>query len=414
MTKNLSHAQKRNDLLPVAQETVPRPDSRTALLVPMVPVVLGLALHAMAVVLVPLVAAILIALSVMPLRDRERDHVPERLGRLGTAAAMTLILVVLCLFFSGLWFAVQLVLSQLPAQPGQIIEALQSAGSETGQGSLTENAATGAVATGQGGSPAARAAAEGAEEGGTPVELLPESASWLFRMLGDRLAGAGAGLAATILNSALATSAGLTIILVLTLLILIESEEWQAKVAAVAGARTEWRLTESAAVIAGKVRAYLVLRTGLGLATAALYAFWLWLLDVDLLLVWALATFLLSFVPVVGSLVAGLLPVAYALLSRDWGTVLIVGAGLLVIEQVLGSFISPKLEGDHIALSPLVVLVSLLFWGWIWGIAGAFLAVPVTVSLAVLGAHVPRLRPWALLLTDRTRMRDLSKVTQPE
>jgi len=416
--QNVSHARNPNGPLPVAQEPALRPDLRTVCLALIVIILLGMALRAAAVVVVPVVAAILIALAVIPLRDRVRAHLPERLGWLGTAAAMTLILAVLGLFFSGLWLAAQLVLSHLPAQPAQpaqIVEALQSAGNETGQGSLAEGAAAGAAASGEGESPAEAAAAHGAErDEASQGKLLPESASWLFRRLGDRIAGAGAGAAATILNSALATLAGLTIVVFLTLLLLSESEEWQEKVAAVTQARTEWRLTESADVIAGKVRAYLILRAGLGLATAALYTLWLWLLDVDLVLVWALATFLLSFVPVVGSLVAGLLPVGYALLTRDWSTVLIVGAGLLVIEQVMGSYVGPKLEGDHIALSPLVILVSLLFWGWIWGIAGALLAVPVTVSLAVLGAHVPCLRPWALLLTDRTTLRGLSEVTQPD
>jgi AI-2 transport protein TqsA len=206
--------------------------------------------------------------------------------------------------------------------------------------------------------------------------------------------------------------AGLVIVFFLTLLILAESADWGEKLRTVAQPRTEWRLTESAEVIAGKVRTYLLVRTVLGLATAALYALWLWLFGVELIFVWALLTFLLSFVPVVGSLIAGLLPVTFALVMQDWGTALMVGAGILVIEQVMGNYVEPKLEGDHIAVSPLVVLMSLLFWSWIWGIPGALLAVPATASLAVLGAHVPALRSWALLLTNRTTMRGLREVTR--
>lgn len=339
---------------------------RTMLPVIVAVILIGWALRALAVVVVPLAASVLIALAVMPLRDRVRNHVPERVGWLGTAAAMTLILVVLGLFFGGLWLAAQQVLSELPARPGQIVEALQSAGSEPGQSSLAEGAAAGAATTTDGESPAERTTANGgAEQGGAPDELLPESARWLFRMLSDRIAGASAGVAAVILNSALATLAGLAIIVFLTLLILTESETWREKVATIATPRTEWRLTESAEVIAGKVRAYLVLKTALGLATAALYALWLWFMGVGLVLVWALSTFLLSFVLVVGSLAAGLLPVAYALLTQDWGAALLVGAGILVIEQVMGNYAAPKLEGDHIALSPLVILLALLFWTWV-------------------------------------------------
>jgi AI-2 transport protein TqsA len=79
-------------------------------------------------------------------------------------------------------------------------------------------------------------------------------------MIGDRIAGAAA-------------------------MILTESEEWREKVAATTKPRTGWRLTESADVIAGKIRSYLILRTALGLATAVLYGLWLWFMGVDLVLV---------------------------------------------------------------------------------------------------------------------------------
>ena len=67
-----------------------------------------------------------------------------------------------------------------------------------------------------------------------------------------------------------------------------------------------------------------------------------------------------------------------------------------------------------IAAVAMVILVSLVFWGWAWGIAGALLAEPVTVGLVVLGAHVPVLRPWALLLSNQTDWAGLDEATQPE
>ena len=104
----------------------------------------------------------------------------------------------------------------------------------------------------------------------------------------------------------------------------------------------------------------------------------------------------------------------YALVTQDFSTALYVAIGVLVIEQVMGNLVDPKVSGDRIAVSALVVLVALLFWSWLWGIPGALLAGPVTVSLIVIGAHVPALRPWALLLSDRTDMAGLREATKPE
>ena len=212
----------------------------------------------------------------------------------------------------------------------------------------------------------------------------------------------------------MAIVSALVVIFFLTLLILIESGDWRKKIASITHRRNEWRLTESAEVIAQKVRAYLLIRAVLGLITAALYGLWLWFFGVGLILVWAILTFLLNFVPTVGSIIAGLLPTVYAFVTLDFGTAVGVGIGLLLIEQVMGNFVDPKVAGSRVAASPLVVLVALLVWSWIWGVPGALLAVPVTVSLIVLGAHVPVLRPWALLLSDRTDMAGLKDATKPQ
>ena len=421
-----------------AADAVGRPGLRTGVLVLIGLILLGWALHAMAVVMVPLVASVLIALAIMPVRDAVRARVPERFGWLGVVAAMTVILLILAVFFGGLWLAAQRVVGEIPAGPGEIVEQL-------GAGEATDpirGAEAGAIAAGRDGegsrtAPRAGDGGRGAEpEGGEPAAGatqgqrdaeespgagrvgplggLPAGTSELLREIGNRAAGAAGGVAVTILNSALSIVAGLVLIFFLTLLILIESDDWRLKLQTVARAPVRWRLNESVGVIAGKVRAYLVVRAVLGIVTAALYAAWLWFFGVGLILVWALLTFLLNFIPTLGSLIAGALPVIYALLTQDLGTALLVGAGILVIEQVMGNYVDPRLAGNHIAISPLVILLSLLFWGWIWGIAGALLAVPVTVALVVLGSYVPALRPWSLLLSDRTTMRGLDDATRSE
>lgn len=404
-------------------------DRRTGLLVVVALILVVWGMRAMAVVLVPLVSAILIALAVMPIRDAIRARVPGWLGWLGHVAAMLAIVFVLALFFGGIFVAARQIVAQMPDPGGQLAEMLQSneagggtvddGGSAEGTGSglaagAREGAAAAVEGSGDDSGESVRPGGEGSGGGGLRSLLPGGSPGEVLRSLGERAAGAATGVATAILNGVLGLVAGLVLIFFLTLLILLESGEWRRKLHEIARPMLQWQILDSAEVIASKVRRYLAIQAVLGLATAVLYGLWLWFWDVDLILVWSLLTLLLVFIPTVGSLIAGVLPVAYTLLTQDLATALGVGAGLLVIEQIMGNFAEPRFQGRNIALSPLVILGSLTFWVWVWGLAGALLAVPVTVALLVIGAHMPATRPWALLLSDQTDIEGLREVTRPE
>lgn len=396
-----------------------RPAIRTILLVIIALVLSGWALHAMSSVFVPLVASVMIALAVMPVRDWVQRRVSRKFGWLGVVAAMTLLLLVVGLFFGALWLAAQQVIAQVPGGTGQITQVIEQAMPQ--EGAEAQGGTEAQPPQGDAGSSLPLGLPSGVAEpsalGQVPQagqESGGESAGGLASRFGDTLVSVLTRVAKTLLGSAVGIVSALVVIFFLTLLILIESRDWGRKISTITHWRTEWRLTESAEVIAQKVRAYLLIRGVLGLATAALYGLWLWFFGAGLIFVWALLTFLLNFIPTVGSIIAGLLPVIYIVATQDLGTAVAVGAGLLVIEQVMGNFIDPKVSGNRISVSPLVVLVGLLFWSWIWGIPGALLAAPVTVALVVLGAHVPILRPWALLLSDRTDMEGLTEATRPK
>ena len=396
-----------------------RPAIRTILLVIIALVLSGWALHAMSSVFVPLVASVMIALAVMPVRDWVQRRVSRKFRWMGVVAAMALLLLVVGLFFGALWLAAQQVIAQIPGGTGQITQVIEQAMPQ--EGAEAQGGTEARPPQGDAGSSLPLGLPSGVAEpsalGQVPQagqESGGESAGGLASRFGDTLVSVLTRVAKTLLGSAVGIVSALVVIFFLTLLILIESRDWGRKISTITHWRTEWRLTESAEVIAQKVRAYLLIRGVLGLATAALYGLWLWFFGAGLIFVWALLTFLLNFIPTVGSIIAGLLPVIYIVATQDLGTAVAVGAGLLVIEQVMGNFIDPKVSGNRISVSPLVVLVGLLFWSWIWGIPGALLAAPVTVALVVLGAHVPILRPWALLLSDRTDMEGLTEATRPK
>jgi AI-2 transport protein TqsA len=408
-----------------------RPDLRIVFLAIIALVLMGWALKGLSAVLMPLTAAILIALAVMPVRDWVKARVPGWMSWLGIVAAMAVVLLVLAVFVGVLVLAARQIVGELPVGAGDVVEMIQGGqegesgqgGSGDGENEVAEGAEAGASgaledaagAEGQAGG-GAQSGAEQAQEPAATEEggLFGGSAMETFRTIGQRALGAAGGAAAAILNSAMAVLASLVLVLFLTLLILAESGDWRRKVMAALPWPDDWRLKESSDVIAQKARAYLLSQAGLGFISACLYAMWLGFWGIGLLLVWPLLIFVLNFIPTIGSLVGGTLPVAYTLITRDVGTAVIVGLGILAIENVMGNLVGPRIQGRNMALSPLVILLALAFWGWAWGIAGALLAVPVTVGMVVLGAHVPLLRPWALLLSNQTGWAGLDEATRPE
>ncbi len=398
-------------------------------------VLVGWAVKSLYPVLMPLTAAVLISLAVMPVRDWVARRVPKAFSWLGVIAAMLTVLLALALFVGVLVLAARQIVAEIPVAPGQVVEMIQGAqGREAGPTGPLDGAqagASGALAgdgageagpalrEGAGGAsgaaPASEASGEPSSGGGGPGgDLLSGSTLETVRAIGERALGAAGGAAAAALNGALAVLGSLVLIVFLTLLILAESGDWRRKIRSALPWPEDWRVRESTEVIAHKARSYVLSQAALGFVSACLYAAWLGWWGIGLLIVWPLLIFVLNFIPTIGSLVGGTLPVAYTLLTRDVQTAIFVGLGILAIENVMGNLVGPRVQGRNLALSPLVVLVALAFWGWAWGIAGALLAVPVTVALVVIGAHVPVLRPWALMLSNKTEWVGLDEATRPE
>lgn len=116
-------------------------------------------------------------------------------------------------------------------------------------------------------------------------------------------------------------------------------------------------------------------------------------------LVWALLAFLLEYIPTIGSLLAVVPPVFYAFVQfNGFGKPLGALAVLTVAQLFLGNYVDPRIEGRLLCLSPLVVLLSIVFWGWLWGPAGALLGVPIADAITIVTRHFAETRwLWALL-----------------
>lgn len=150
--------------------------------------------------------------------------------------------------------------------------------------------------------------------------------------------------------------------------------------------------------IAVSVQRYLELKTMIAAMTATWITIWVTLVGLDFPILWGFLAFLLDFIPNLGSPMAAVPAIALAFIQFGPLKMLIVGLGYLLANFVLGNLIEPRLMGRGLGLSPLVVFLSLLLWGWILGTAGMFLAVPLTVALRIALATNESTRPFAILM----------------
>lgn len=115
---------------------------------------------------------------------------------------------------------------------------------------------------------------------------------------------------------------------------------------------------------------------------------------------WALLAVFLNFIPNIGSAVATILPALVALVQFDTlGPFLVIALGVSAIQLAIGNFVEPALMGRSLNLSPLVIILSLTFWAFVWGIVGMFLSVPIMVIVLIVCSHIPAWRPLAVLLS---------------
>jgi AI-2 transport protein TqsA len=159
-------------------------------------------------------------------------------------------------------------------------------------------------------------------------------------------------------------------------------------------------IADAASRIAGRLQVYMMVRfamsvlTGLGFwGFAAVYG-------LDLGREWGVIAFVLNFIPFIGSFVATLLPSLFAAAQYEsFSAALGVFIGLNVIQFLVGSYLEPRIAGAAVSVSPFMVLFSVFFWGILWGVAGAFLGVPILIALETLCALNPGSRVLAVALS---------------
>ena len=160
-----------------------------------------------------------------------------------------------------------------------------------------------------------------------------------------------------------------------------------------------------------EMQRYLAIKTAVSILTGLGIGVWVWALGVDFPLLWGLAAFLLNYVPVLGPFIAATPAVLVTLIQYGWLRVLILVVGYLVVEILLGEIAEPRLMGRRFDLSTALVLVSLVFWGWIWGPLGMILSVPLTMTLKIVLEHSESLS-WVAILLGPGQAPPAPRVTQ--
>ncbi len=204
------------------------------------------------------------------------------------------------------------------------------------------------------------------------------------------------GLASGVLIEAAAFLSTTFVVVLYTIFMLAEAAGFPKKLRAAIG-RFDADFDRLGGVV-HDVQRYLAIKTVISLATGLLIGLWLWMVDVDFPLFWGLIAFLLNYVPNVGSIVAAVPGILIALLQLGPGGAALATTGYLVVNFLLGNIVEPHVMGRGFGLSTLVVVISLVFWGWLWGPVGMLLSVPLTVIARIVIEHNDELSWLAVLL----------------
>jgi predicted PurR-regulated permease PerM len=192
----------------------------------------------------------------------------------------------------------------------------------------------------------------------------------------------------------------LGVVLFVVIFILLEAATFHEKLEHALRWRPE-RLTDVQNTI-HEVQKYLLVKSWISAAMGLLCGVWCAVMALDNAVLWGLVTFLLNFVPVFGPIIATVGPVVTAFLQLGMMPALALLAGLLLVHNVIGNLVEPKVLGRALGLSPLVIMLAMAIWGWLLGPVGALLSVPLTMVVKIIFANTEDLRWVAVLLGPRT------------
>ncbi|MXY16564.1 MAG: AI-2E family transporter [Acidobacteria bacterium] len=196
---------------------------------------------------------------------------------------------------------------------------------------------------------------------------------------------------------AITSFASNTFLVLLTVsFILIEAAGFSAKLREAFGEHVQFGQLEQ---MMRQVQRYLAIKSAVSAATGVLLGLWVAAFGLDFALLWGLVAFILNFIPTLGSIIAAVPAVLLAIVQFDLARAGLIALGYVGINVIFGNVVEPLLMGRRLGLSALVVFVSLVFWGWVWGPVGMLFSVPLTMSIKIALENTRDFR-WVAVMLD--------------
>ncbi|HVY12415.1 MAG TPA: AI-2E family transporter [Alphaproteobacteria bacterium] len=194
----------------------------------------------------------------------------------------------------------------------------------------------------------------------------------------------------------------LCITLSYVILAIPEAARWKNKIKKCFGKENSEKLLSTTTEMSQTFQAYITAVVIGGIINAAMITALSLLLGLDFPVTWGVLIFLLNFIPTIGPTAMPIMMTLLAFLQFDAGSTMpyLVFFSVSAVQLFIGSFIDPRLQGNMLALSPVVVLFSLTFWGFLWGIPGALLSTPLTHGIIIACSHFPQTRWLACMLAE--------------
>ena len=346
-------------------------------------------------VLLPLALAILLSFVLtQPLLLLRRMKVPRVL-------AVGLLVGIAFTIIAGLGWLISREVTQLaadlPSYQNTLSQKVQSLRNSTASSPVLKRAGTvlsnlqgqlfGPI---NGGAPAPEVGTEADKPGDKPLEVVVRNREPTGLELYQSIA--------TRLLPPLATAG---IVLLIVVFILLQREDLRDRLIRLFGSNDPQRATSTLTDAATRLSHYFLSQVMINSAYGTLIAIALWLIGMPTPIAWGLLAMLMRFVPYVGAFIAAALPLfVAAAVDPDWSSFFWVLGIFAVGEMTMGQVVEPLVFGHGTGVSPLAVIISTVFWTWLWGPLGLILAMPMTVCLAVLGRHVEGLEFFDVLLGD--------------